>query len=536
MLSLLLACSSSPEPGVEGPEQPTAVGPVDGDTLVTAIPFDPGSLNPLVAPYALSGVYIGATQLGLVEREVTETGLGWRPALAKSWSWSEDGRSLTYELHPDLVWSDGTPMTTDDLLFTMELIADAAVASNWHSDAEQIERIEVVDADTVTFHFVHAGNKLLLQGTTFREWVPKHVLADADRGTIRGHAYSRQPLASGAWRVDSWTADEKLVLVPNEASSVRPKPRLDRIVTKVVPEYATRLIELQNGAVDLVTNLEVHDLPDLRADYPDIRLIRTEADGMQYLGWNLRKAPFDELAVRTALAQAIDSDKLIQALYEADGELYAQPCTGTIGPNLGGYVADIEPIAHDVQAARAALAAAGFGDDNGDGVLDRGGEAFQFSVLVQNGYPTLESLAVRIQAMLADVGVTMEIQMLEPNRFSQLAREHDFDAILWGFGNNPKIDPYIQWHSEGQYNWMGYADPETDALIERYRAEPDLEKGKLLVQEIQRRVYAAQPAAFLFWEDGVSGVHERFEDVAFNTFTFLFESEAWWVPAEKQKY
>ena len=533
-LLYVLACSSPEAPSTT--DAPVASGPVAGDTLVTALPFDPGNLNPLVAPYALSGVYIEATQLGLVEREVTEEGLGWRPALAKSWSWSEDGKSLTYELNSDLVWSDGTPMTMEDLLFTHELIADPAVASNWHSDAEQIERIEVVDEDTVTFHFVNAGNKLLLQGTTFREWVPKHVLGSADRGTIRGHAYSRQPLASGAWRVDHWTADEKLVLVPNEKSPVRPKARLDRIISKIVPEYATRLIELQNGAVDLVTNLEVHDIADLKADYPQIRLVRTEADGMQYLGWNLQRAPFDDLSVRRALTQAIDADKLMRALYEADGELYAQPCVGTIGPNLGGYVADIDPLAFDPAAARAAFEAAGFADGDGDGVLDRDGKPFTFSVLVQNGYPTLESLAVRIQAMLADVGVKMEIQMLEPNRFSQLAREHDFDAILWGFGNNPKIDPYIKWHSEGQYNWMGYADPETDALIEQYRAEPDLEKGKLLVQEVQRRVYDAQPATFLFWEDGVTGVHERFEDVEFNTFTFLFKAEEWWVPEGKQKY
>ncbi len=534
-LAVALACSSPDE--VVGTQDPAATGPVDGDTLVIAVPFDPGILNPLVAPYALSGWYTLATQPGLVERKITVDGLVYEPKLAESFAWSEDGRSLTYVLQEGLTWDDGTPLTTADVVFTQELIADPAVASNWHGDAKQIERIEVHDERSLTFHFVHAGNPIILQGATMRGIVPQHVLESADRASMRGHPYSKAPSASGPWKVGAWSPGETLVLEPNTAQSVFPRPHLDRIVTRVIPEYSTRLLELQNGTNDMVVGVETHDVPHLKADYPHIRLIRSEAESMQYLGYNMADPHFADARVRRAMSLAIDRDKLVQDHYAEAGEVYARPCVGTVGPTLGAWHADeIEPLPHDVEQARKLLAEAGWADANGDGVLERDGEPFQVEVIVQNGVLILKNLSVSLQAQLKAVGIDLQIRLLEPNRFSQLARDHQFEVILWSFGNNPKVDPYIQWHTDGQYNWMQYSDPETDRLLQGAREASSMEEAQRLVREAQVRVYDAQPATFLFWEDEIVGIHERFRDTKMNTFTVLEDAERWWVPAAEQKY
>ncbi len=521
MLTLLLACSGTIEPAPTSTPGPG--GPVDGDTLVVAIPFDPGNVNPVVAPYALSGYYSLASQLGLVERRLEEEGLTYVPGLAESWVWSEDQLALTYTLHEGLTWSDGHPLTTEDVAFTFELIFDDEVASNWYSSKERIREIQVVDERTITFHFATPGLQIHQQGNTHYGIVPKHLLADADRASLRGHASSRAPLSSGPWIIEDWAVEERIVMVPNPTVVARDRPHLNRVISRVLPEYATRLIELQNGGVDMILNVEFTDIEDLQQDYPHIALIRKRADSMAYVGWNLKDPALADVRVRKALTLAIDEQKIIEDQYTAGGEVYAQPCTGTVGPNMGGWYAPIEGLGYDPDRAKALLAEAG-------------AEDLEISLMIQNGIPRIKQAAVRIQAMLAQIGVKLEIQALEPNLFAQSARKHEFQAMIWSFGNNPKVDPTIKWHSDGKYNWMQVDDPEIDRLLKEAMSTTDLEKAQANVRKVQELVYALQPATFLYWEDSVSAIDGRFEDVRYNPFTDFELVENWWVPAEKQKY
>lgn len=529
LLPLLLACADTP------PIMPP--GPTTGDALVLAVPFDPGNLNPLVAPYALSGWFIDGVQPGLVLRELTEAGLRYRPGLAERWDWSEDGRTLSYTLKPGLVWSDGAPLTARDVAFTWSLIADERVASNWFDESRSIAQVQAIDDRTVAFTFVNAGNPELLQSFTIRGVVPEHALRDADRASLRGHPSGTAPLSSGPWIVSDWKNNEKLVLEPNPKNTALPQPRLSRIITRIIPEYSTRLIELQNGGVDYLPALEVTDVPMIKRDYPQFDLIRTESESMRYIGWNMRDPRFADPAVRRALTLAIDREKLLNDMMTVDGERYGRPCVGTVPPNFGDWFnADIAPLPADPAQAAALLGGAGWSDTNNDGVLDRDGAPLAFGLLVQNGIPQSQQIAVYVQAALAKVGVKMEIQSVEPNHFSARARQHDFDAILWSFGARAPVDPTIQWHSAGQYNWMGYADPETDKLLDELRLTTDIQRAQAIAREVQAQVYAAQPATFLWWEDGIAALHTRFEDVHVNLYNALDRVEQWWVPAGEQRW
>ena len=535
MLTLLLACSSEPVD-----ETPTAVvesGPTSGDTLVMTAPFDPGNLNPIVAPYQLSGYYIGATQLGLVERRTDENGLLHVPSLAESWEWSPDGTQLTFHMVKDAVWSDGTPVTSADAVFTFELILDPAVASNWHAAEKKIASVEAPDDHTVVFTFKKAGLKPFLLDEVRHGLLPRHVLQDADRASLRGHEYSRMPMSTGPWKVTAWEKEAKLVLEPNDLVTARPKARLDRVITKIIPEYATQLIEFENGSVDLLMTVELADIPALEAEHPELDLLVTRASGMEYIGWNTKDPVFSDVRVRTAMTHAIDVDKLIADIWTVEGSVYAQRCLGTVGPDNGDWVnRDLAPLGHDPDAARALLTEAGWVDADGDGIRDKDGKPLRVDLMIQNSVPKSEKIGIRVQAMLREVGVDLQIQALEPNLFSTTARNHEFQAILWGFGNNPKVDPTIQWHSTGQYNWMQYSDPEVDRLLDEAMSTTDLALAQKNVREAQALVYAAQPATFLVWQDDVSGIHSRFRDVKTNTFTLIQELETWWVPTAEQKY
>jgi peptide/nickel transport system substrate-binding protein len=217
--------------------------------------------------------------------------------------------------------------------------------------------------------------------------------------------------------------------------------------------------------------------------------------------------------------------------------VYGRPCVGNIAPTLGAWFAeDITPLPFDPEAAQALLEEAGWKDADGDGVRERDGKPLRFSVMAQTGSALMKRTAVVTQAYWKKIGVALDIDMMEPTRFAERAREKDFDAILWGYGANPKVDPSQEWRSDGQYNWFGYDNPQVDALIDEGVASPDLAASQRAFREVQRIVYADAPATFLFWEDGLIGLDSRFRDVEINSFNYISHAERWWVPVAQQRY
>jgi peptide/nickel transport system substrate-binding protein len=510
--------------------------PVDGDVLVAAIPFDPGSLNPVVAPYALSAMIGDLVQPGLVRRHVEKGELVYEPLLASEFAFSPDKTALTYTLHEGLTWEDETPLTSKDVAFTQELIGDTTVASNWHGDAQHISSIDTPDDRTVVFHFERRQNPTLLQGYTIRGIVPRHALETADRATLRGHVSARSPLASGSYRIAEWRPDSKLVLAPNPRAPAHLKPHLERIVFKVLPEYSTRLMELEMGTVDLVPDIEVTDLPRLHKKR-DLELMRMPAASMNYVGYNLTDPRFTDLRVRRALTMAIDRERIIRDYLSVEGTTYGDYCVGTISPSQPGWHApNIIPLPYDPRAAMELLDAAGWKDVDKNGVRERGDDEMRFRLMVQTGSAETKRLAVLVQAYLEPIGVTAEIEMVEPARFAELAREHQFEAILWSFGANPVVDPSIQWSTGGRYNWYQYSNPEVDALIEKGLSAVDVSEAQEHFREVQRLVHADQPVTFLYWRDAIVGVDRRFRGVEMNNLTLFHHIENWYVPFAEHKY
>ncbi len=536
-LVALLACGTPANDGPPAGLPPVvSAGPVDGDVLVVALQMDPGNISPLVAPYALSGMISELVEPGLVSRHVGADGLTYEPQIAERFDWSDGGKTLTYKLRGDVVWSDGHPFTSADVAFTVGMIADPAVASNWFGTAKHIASVDTPDPTTVVYRFDQARNPVLQQGYTIRGIVPEHVLKTEDRASLRGAQSSRTPLASGSWQVAEWTPDERIVLTANPNAPADWRPHLDRILLKIVPEPATRLLELQNGDVDMVFDIDPENVPLITAN-PRLQLITEKAQAMQYIGYNIANPMFADKRVRVALTESIDRDAMMKDLFTVDGVVHAQACVGTIAPTLGPWFnADLKPAPFDVTDAKRLLDEAGWTDPDGDGVRGKNGKDLRFQVMVQTGDAKLQRIAVLTQAAWKDVGVALDIDNVEPTRFSERAHKKDFEAILWSYGANPKVDPSQEWRSDGPYNWFGFADPAVDAKIDELVTATDLDRAHAAAQEVQRLILDDQPVTFLFWEDSFYAIDKRFHDAEHNIFTALLHAERWWVPAAEQKY
>ncbi len=549
-------------------------GTTDGplrDTLVIAAASDAANLLDVVSQSAADGAIIDTIFFPMADSEF-DCELSYKPGIAKEWSWNEDGTVLSMTLRDDLKWQDGAPITAQDVAFAMSLVEDPKVASpriSYIKNMKEGHRPKVIDDTHIEYHFTHAYDRVTqLAHAGVINAAPRHILEGADRATLRGHDFNFNPVVSGPWKVAKWDRGQKIVLEPNEnfTGPAEYQPKLKRVIFKILPEYATRLVELETGAVDHVDGIQIADADRLRKEHPEIELHRRGWRFMDYIGWNnidpadykakaeaaaasgqtldlSSVAPhplFGDAKVRRALTKAIDIDKLIADLLTGeDGTKYGKPAVSTISPELcNAHASDVQRLPYDPAAARAELAALGWKDTNGDGILDKDGKEFSFTLQTNSENQRRAKTAIIIQANLKDVGVDMQIERVEFNTFSEKHRKKDFDATLGGWSAGLFIDPTVIWHSgiDYQFNFVSYDNPDVDALMDAGLREPDSAKANEIWKEMQAKIYADQPYTFLFWRDDIVAVHGRFEGETVNILSPYKDLHKWDVPADKVKY
>ncbi len=580
-LTALLACSCGETP--TGPEATTPAGErfmgngrgneptvteLGGpqDTLVIGFQSD--------ADILMSVVYQSASDSHVMSAIFADTynasmdcELTYEPYLADSWEFSEDGTQIEMKLRDDLEWADGKPITAHDVAFTYELIRDPNVASPRLTYTEYMaaDSPQVVSDFKLLWTFTRAYDQITMTAHTGMAPVPKHRLTDADRSTLRGHPLVREPLFSGPFKIDQWLPNEKIVLVPNEkfTGPEHMKARLKRVILKILPEYATRLVELENGSTDVMEAILVADADRLRREHPEIELYRRGWRSMDYVAWNhfdpvdykAKKAHprndqdwkpvkphpvFRDNALRRALAKAVNVDKLIADLLTSEtGEVYARRSVSTITPALCNvHDNDIQPIGFDPQAAKAELEAAGWVDTNGDGYREKDGEPLAWTLMTNSGNARRAKGAIIIQALLKDIGARIEIETVESNTFFERLRKKDYESALSGWSAGLFVDMSTMWKSGEAYefNFPSYTNPEVDALIDQALAEPDPAKNSLLWKQVQAQIYEDQPYMFLYWMDEIVGVNSRFKDAKVDILSPFHELSTWWVPEDEVKY
>ena len=539
---LLGGCSGEPNPS----SQPADTESEPRDMLRVGVGDSIETLVPVVSSTADEEAILSNLFYPLIDLEF-DCSVKKRPGIAKSWKWNEDGTVLTMNLRTDLVWSDGAPLTAEDIAFTFELLADDAVASPHHSIVERMledGRPKVVDAATIEWHFAKAYDRdTQVSHTSTIQIVPKHVLEGADRSTIKGNPFSRAPVVSGPWMLAKHEPGKLLALEPNPKAPADRQPKLKRVEFEVVKDYNTRLLKLKKGEIDLMSGIQIADADELRSSHRNLAVVRRGYRTMDYLAWNLTDPKFSDPKVRTALAQAVDVNRMItELLTDSEGQRYARPATGTTTPELCGVYNDaIAPIAFSPEAAAATLEEAGWSDSDGDGIRDRDGKPFSFSLLTNTGNERRAKTAFSIQQQLQKVGVEVRIEKLVFIELSKRLENREFEAALGGWEASLYVDPSDLWRSDTPerkvpFNYTSYASDQADALIDSGLAEPDPRAAAPVWKELQEVVYRDQPYLFLWWRDELIAVDKRFTNPKIDIVSPVHHLHEWEVPADKVKY
>ena len=447
------------------------------------------------------------------------------PSLATSWSVSSDGLVYDLRLDPKARWEDGSPVTSADVAYTIERVRDPKVpAANWRSAFEDVAAVETPDSSTVIVRFQKPYAERLLAAFT----IP--VVSAA--AYARGSGMDRQPVGTGPYRLESWTANQGLALVRRDDADPGAYP-FRRVVFRVIPDNAVRYRAGTRGELDEFY-LTRDQVPGARqsADFlARNRIVSVPQFVAAAVVWNCRNPVLADPRVRRALAQSWPRADTAKRLYPPEG---AALISGPYPPGVPENAPDVRPPAYDPAAAGRLLDEAGL-KMGADGFRRRGGRRVSIELLTATGFPIYRTLSEILRDSFAKVGVELKVRPLDWAAYSERFAAGDFEAAPWA--NTPlppNVDPYTTYHSSqvppaGQ-NFGFYRNPEADRVMEAASREMDAGRRLELYRQVHRLLAADPPADFLwgasqYWgiSKGLSGV----ETSPVGLFHFLPGSLGW---------
>ncbi len=509
VLAVVAGCGPSPRPA---------------DVVVFASGTDLESANPLVTIHPLSRqVQRHVLFVTLVQYDST---LAPQPYFARSWLWSDNGRTLTLSLAADLAWHDGARTTSGDVVFTLLAARDPRTGFARASDLAVVDTVLAPSDSTVVIRFRSPQRELpaILAELPI---VPAHKLATVPPADMRRANFSLNPVGNGPFRFVDRVPGQRWTFERNSAfpAALGGAPRIRQLVIAVVDEPTTKFAGLAAGDLDFagiaptMASLADRDPVITVLDYP---VLFSNA-----LVFNSRRAPFNDVRVRRAIDLAINRARIVDAALAG----YGTPASGPVPPE-NPLARSASPV-RDVQRADSLLDAAGFTR------AANGGRAIVVELLtVGSGDNAVEQL---IQADLAERGIRVAIRQMELAAFLARARARDkaFDLLITGIPGDLSL-AYVRAMFEsaqagGSLDYAGYHSRTLDEHFARARDARTSAAQRDAWQAVQQELARDVPVSWLYHSRGVQGVAARMRNVRMDLRGELV-TVARWTTSDSSRY
>lgn len=464
---------------------------------------DASFLNPVLAQDSASADIVSFVFNGLLKYDENLQLTG---DLAQSWEVKMGPKPrIIFYLCRGVRWHDGVEFTAEDVKFTYQTIMDPRTNTVRRSDFEQVEKVEVLDKYTVQIIYREPFSPGLETWTI--GIIPKHILEGQD---INTSPFNRHPIGTGPFKFVEWVSDEKIVLEANPGY-FEGRPYLDGIIYRIIPETSLSEIELLTGGVDYM-GIYPHQYRRMAKD-PRLRVYSRLALGYTYIGYNLENELFRDPWVRRALTRAIDREAIVKYVLYGRGKV----ATGPFPPQMWYCNPKIRPLPYDPSLAKRLLRGAGWEDTDGDGILDKDGRPFRFTLITNSGNDIRRDVGVMVQRYWREIGVDVRLELYEWSVFlKNFINPRHFEACILGWSLSVDPDAYSIWHSSQVYegfNFISYRNPQVDSLLVAGRREYDLGKRRKIYYEIHRLIHEDQPYTFLFVPEATPALRHRFVQV-----------------------
>ena len=463
---------------VAGPMQANAQEPT---RLAVGTTADVVNLNPLVGN-SRSDTWV--TNL-MYPRLMQMSASGQKePYVATDWGYSDDGLTAWMELRDDMMWSDGEPFTADDVAFTITAVTEEAIGITAGLVGGSFERARAVSPTRVEFDLTQRDGQFLTNMGFWMPIVPEHVFPEV--GQVSEFANDSDWVSAGPFVMTSVERGQRYVLEAVETYPFAPGGRaaVDEVVFRVFPDVNAQALALRAGDLDLIANAIPPAIARALSADPSITLVEIPALGWAHMQYNLERPPLDDLAVRQALAHAVDYEAIRRIALQGQA---GSTLSSVISPVLSFWHDDtIEEYTYDPERARALLEAAGYADADGDGFYD----GITFGLLYDQAAAEIANWAQIVRDSSAEAGIEIELTGLERNTYRARARDRDHDiyAGSWSIMEEPAAYLDLAFRDGGFINYGNVSDPEIERLLDEAQAATSPEEALGPVQAIARRI------------------------------------------------
>jgi len=553
------------------------VGPPQrGDWLVVWLLSDAESLNPLTSNDATSSEvlsFVMSSLLGLHPKTFEQF-----PVLAAELpEISADHLTYTFRLRKDATFSDGTPVTVEDVLFSAKAIKNPEVKAPFlRNYFTSLVDVRALDDSTIEFRcsepyfrndVVLGGISILpkhyydpkgdLDGISVAELAAWDSIAPAKKERAVRFAQSfnddfhRRVLGAGAYVLADPGRDlitgERVVLRHRDGfwaagDPLRGDGWVDRVFFRVINNPDAALVALKAGTLDYMgltplQHLKQTGTPGFRKRFKK-EIAFTPA--YTYIGWNQLRPIFREKKVRQAISHLVDRDRIIDRVLFGYGEKIDSPVY-RFSPE---YNTDLKSYAFDPELAKRMLDEAGWTDHDGDGIRDKVIDGkptpLRFEIISNSGNTSRRNIGLIVTDQLRRAGIDAGFREVDWSILLDRIERFDYDAVILGWQFSPNDpDLYQLWHSSqavpGGSNHVSFKNAEADRILVEYRREFDKEKRIAFYRRLQEIILDEAPYTFLYMPKAISAVDHRFQNAVWYPTGQPMVSE-WWVAQADQKY
>jgi peptide/nickel transport system substrate-binding protein len=448
----------------------------DSDTIVIGTDVDAGTLDPRLARDTTAYRVADLIYSGLVHLTPTLEPV---PDLAESWE-AVDPTTYIFHLRPDLKFSDGSPLTADDVVYTYTTLTDPNFNAPNLSRYTPITKVEAVDPQTVKF-------------TLSAPYAP--LLSYLDLGIISkkavegGTDIATNPIGAGPMKLAAWNRGSDIELEANP-NFWGPAPAVEKVTLKIIGDNTARAQAFEAGDLDVIQSpLSPGDIQRLAQDDRFGNVI-TAGLGVTYINYNTKDPLLSDPKMRQAFSMLIDQQTIVNDIYQG----VDQVATSILLPSSWAYSPDIKQPTFDVEGAIALFNELGWKDTNNDGVLDKDGKKLTVVLSTHSEDPNRVQTIEFEQAIFQQAGVDAQVQISDwPSFSTNYVQKSQHQIALLGWLNI--VDPdrlmFAQLTTGGSTNWGGYSNPEVDKLLQEGRSSLD--------QAVRKEAY--QKAAAIIAEE-----------------------------------
>ncbi|TWK91313.1 Oligopeptide-binding protein AppA [Bacillus paralicheniformis] len=526
ILSIFLTACNSGEVGGDEKEGKSDGKPQQGGDLVIGSTGEPTMFNALYSTDVSSSDIEGFIFDGLVG---SDTDLNPTMKLAEKIDQSEDGITYNVTLKKGVKWHDGEEFTADDVVFTYNIPLSKDYAGERGSNFGMIDKVTKKGDYEVEFKLKHPDPSFLPVSLSYGI-LPEHILGDVPIKDLGEHEFNRKkPIGTGPFKFVEWKQGQ-YVKVEAFEDYYGEGPYLDTLTYKVIPDANAAIAQLQAGDINyfVVPGTDVKTVEK----FDHVKLESDLGLNYSYLGWNEKNELFKDKKVRQALTHAIDRESIVQNVLDGDGEVANIPES----PLSWNYPKDIDiPVfEYDPAKAKKMLKEAGWEDTDGDGILDKDGKKFSFTIKTNQGNKVREDAAVVIQQQLKEVGIEAKPQIVE---FSALieqtsAPNWNYDALLLGWSLATFPDQYDIFHSsqsKAGLNNIWYKNEEVDKLLVDAKKLKDRKEYSKAYEKIYKMIAEDQPYTFLFYYNYHRAIPKNLKGFEFHPKNDFYEVNKWWL-------